>query len=196
MQTLWELGCRDTHTDFSDMRFCAAMIELLKKYVEQQEDNWMHPFKLLMATLIAVRIFEINDDVTIANQIASLLCDIRVIVWNWAEKIESAREYNDESNRILRLKLIYVTMTGCLTFFIHPKHKHYDKIFSIGSDLNAPHRSWLYFIILLRNNLLMYEKNEDHLPSYVQIFLRMIELCGVFIQPTIVDLIQQNSHEL
>lgn len=200
LQTLWELGGRDTHTDFSDLKFCAAMIDLLKKYVEQQEDNWMHPFKLLMATLIAVRVFEINDDVTIANQIVKLLCKIREIVWKWDEKIvraiENAREYNEENNRVLRLKLIYVAMTGCLTFFIHPKHKHYEMIFSIGNDLNGPHRSWLYFIILLRNNLMMYEKNEDQLPSYLQIFLRLIELCGVLIQPKIVELIKQNAHEL
>lgn len=200
MQMLWELGCRDTHTDFSDSTFSSVMIQLLYKYVEQQEDNWMHPFKLLMATMIAVRNFEINDDIVIANQIVNLLCKIRAIVWDWIGKIqeviEKARNSNEKHNRDLRLKLIYVAMTGCLTFFIYPMHKHYEKIFSIGSDLIAPHRSWLFFIILLRNNLMMYEKDENKLPCFVQIFLRLIEICGVHLKPKMTDLIEENEHEL
>lgn len=205
MQTLWECGYRDTHVDFSDTKFCSAMIELLSKYVGHQEDNWMHPFKLLMATLIAVRVFEINDNEVVAKQIVHLLCSIRAIVWEWDDKINeviektircNSNDSNEENHRDLRLKLIYVAMIGCLTFFVYPKHKHYEEIFSIGNDLIAPHRSWLHFIILLRNNLMMYEKNENQLPSHLQIFLRLIEIIGVHLQPKMVDLIQQNPHEL
>lgn len=48
IQTLWEAGIsgdggsiRESHTDFNDPQFAAAMIEMLGKFCEQQKDNWV-----------------------------------------------------------------------------------------------------------------------------------------------------------
>ncbi|XP_055297736.1 uncharacterized protein LOC129566134 [Sitodiplosis mosellana] len=200
MQTLWECGVRETHSDFSDSKFCSAMIELLRKFVNQQKDNWMHPFKLVMATLISIRIFEINDDGAMADEIVGLLISIRGIVWDWIDKIfdvmHKAKNPTEASERDLRLKLIYVAITGSLTFSIFPKHKHYEKIFSIGKDLKRPHKSWLHFIISMRNNLLLYEINEDQLPSNLRMFLRLVEMCGLNLEPKMRDLITQDDYEV
>lgn len=200
MQTLWECGIRETHSDFSDKKFCIAMIELLNKFIEQHKDNWMHPFKMLMATLIAVRIFEINDNEKVADKIVCLLNTVRAIVWDWIDKIEDvilkAHNPTEASERDLRLKLIYVSITGSLTFFIFPKHKHYEKIFAIGPDLRTPQRSWLHFNILMRNNLILYEINEDKLPSILRAYLRITEIAGIHLEPKMSELIKQNEHEV
>lgn len=88
MQTLWECGVnedaededsiQESHIDFTDPTFCIAMIELLEEFVEQQKENWMHPLKLLMVTLLAIRAFEINQSDDVANRILQLLNEIRI----------------------------------------------------------------------------------------------------------------------
>lgn len=48
IQTIWETGVsgdsgsiRESHIDFDDLRFAAAMIKMLAKFCEQQKDNWV-----------------------------------------------------------------------------------------------------------------------------------------------------------
>lgn len=203
MQTIWECGVsgdgkviRESHTDFTDPEFCSAMIELLIKFIEQQRSNWMHPFKLLMATLIAVRIFEINDDNSIAEEAATLFNSIRTTALEWIEKIEQviADTQNDTSKREMRLKIIYAAIAGCLTFFIYPKHKHYEKALTNGSDADiTAFRVWLQLIITLKNNTLLYENNEDKLSPTLRMYLRLTEMIGVLLEPKIKSLMKHDE---
>lgn len=203
MQTLWECGVsgdgnsiRESHIDFSDVKFCAAMIEQLEKFVKQQESNWMHPFKLLTATLIAVRAFEINDSPILANKIAILLSSIRSNALNWIDKIEaSIREManpNETTERNLRMKLIYVAIIGGLTFYVHRNHKYYQMIFQNTLERNES-VTWLRFVISLKNNLRMYTNNEKELPSNLLMFLRLMESVGVSLEQEVTKLIEKKQ---
>lgn len=216
MQTLWECGIsgdaadiRESHIDFSKPAFCSETIQLLEKFVGQQKSNWKHPFKLLMAVLIAVRIFEINSDAQVADEIVGFSNIARSIVLDWIDSIGAAiheMENPDEQiERELRLKLIYVAIAGALTFFVHPAHEHYERIFSVDFnnaseyeeyaygmvDMTAP-RLWLQFIITMKNNILMYTSNESSLPSNLRMFLRLVESIGVRLERSITMIIQQN----
>ncbi|KAG4070394.1 hypothetical protein HA402_006536 [Bradysia odoriphaga] len=209
MQVLWECGIsgaakaiRESHIDFNDPIFCTAVIELLDKFVCQQEDNWMHPFKLLMSTVIAVRAFEMNDSETVADEIIEFINRIRSIIWDWIEKIErvihEARNPNETSQRELRLKLIYVAITGALTFNVHRKHAYYSKIFTnvVGANQRTAVNSWLHFIIVLRNNINLYENQENALPTTLRILLRLTEISGINSEPKVKELINTNLHSV
>lgn len=94
MQTLWQCGIsgdsadiRESHDDFNDPIFCAEFIKLLKKFVGEQKSNWQHPFKIIMAVLIAVRAFEINADASVADEIVELLNRVRSILLQWIDDI-------------------------------------------------------------------------------------------------------------
>lgn len=207
MQVLWECGIsgaakaiRESHIDFNDHEFCTAVIELLDTFVDQQRDNWM-PFKLLMATVIAVRAFEMNNDETVADQIIKFVNDVRATVWDWIDKIErvihEARNPNETSERDLRSKLIYVAITGALTFNVHKKHPHYSKIFedtNVDVNQRTAVNSWLHFIIVLRNNINLYENHENALPTTLRILLRLTEICGINSEPKVKELINADRH--
>lgn len=208
MQTLWESGLngdddsiRESHVDFRDPKFCSAMIELLEKYVKQQRNNWMHPLKLLIVTLIAVRAFEINCNDAVALKIAKLLYQIRAIVLEWLNKIEYAiREMtkpDENTEQELRMKLIYVAIVGGVTFFICPKQKNYEMIFGTNTedDLTAS-RARLHFNVSLKNSVRMYTNDETKLPSNVLMFLRLMEYIGANLEPKIRGMIGQNSNEM
>ncbi|XP_031632913.1 uncharacterized protein LOC116346822 [Contarinia nasturtii] len=208
LQTLWECGVsgdaksiRESHIDLNDSSFCSAIIDSLADFVDQQKDNWMHPFKLLMATLIAVRAFEINEIDFMAEKIVELLHSIRAIVQGWIEKMEKtihdAQNLNEESEKELRLKLIYVAVTGALTFFVNKKHKYYDIVFT--KDANNRYTStqlWLHFIILMRNHMNLCENHEDQLPSNLRVFLRLVEIAGINLEPKMKELIKQDLNEV
>lgn len=189
---------RESHIDFRDAKFYATIIQILNYYIEQQKNNWVHPFKLLNATLIAIRAFEINENVGLADKTVNLLCRVRTIALEWIDKIEiSIREMTnaDESTeRNLRLKLIYVAIIGGLTYFIHPKHKHYSKIFLTGVDSEIAVKSWLRFVISLKNNVRMYTNDEMQLSSNLVMFIRLVESIGVCVEDKVIEIIEQDSN--
>ncbi|XP_055313653.1 uncharacterized protein LOC129574965 isoform X2 [Sitodiplosis mosellana] len=206
MQTLWECGVsgdgkfiRESHVDFNDAEFCTTMIELLTKFIEQQKDNWVHPLKLVMATLIAIRAFEINDHDLLADEYVELLAHIRRIALDWIDKIEKTisdmHNVDEKNERDLRLKLIFVAIAGSLTFFVHPTHKFYEGILRDNENGLSAAQLWLQFIISLKNNIHLYENNEDKLPSNLRLFLRMIETNGVYLEPKIKAIIHAGDVE-
>lgn len=204
MQTLWECEecgesgpIRESHIDFNDPHFCSAMIELLNKFLRLHRNSWKHPYKLLMVTLIAVRAFEINSDDSMAEEIAKLLHQIRVISLDWIIKIETTirdlSNPNDKDERELRLKLIYVTITGGLTYFVHPQH---SKCTTIFENMSEALQSWLQFRITLTNNIRLYTNDEEKLPPTLRMFLRLMDSVGVYMEPTIKSLAERNPVEL
>lgn len=212
MQTLWECGIkaddddstRESHYDFLDQEFCKAILQRLDTYTMRQENNWMHPFKLFMVVLIAVRIFEINNDAHSApliGEVMDLLLKIRIIVFDWIDRIERAirdmQTPDEECERQLRLKLIYVTIIGGLTFFVSPKHQHFKMI---HQQRNADHKTapqqWLRFVIILKSNMQVYARNEVQLPSNLLMFLRLMERIGVDLEATMRQSILRNRNQI
>lgn len=157
----------------------------------------VYPFKLLTATLIAVRAFEINEVAALANKIVKLLSSIRNIAWEWIRKIETAiRDMvnpDENTERNLRLKLIYVSIIGGLTFFIHPTNKYYDSIFSGNLESKEAVQSWLLFIISLTNNIRMYTNNEEQLPSNLCMLIRLMESIGVSLEDKVTEVIERDA---
>lgn len=96
----------------------------------------------------------------------------------------------------MRLKLIHVAIAGALTFYIHPNHEHFSRIFADTNDELTSFRSWLQFVIILKNNVQMYISDENQLPSNLRMFLRLIESIGVNLQPAIKTMLHQNSSQL
>ncbi|XP_031637089.1 uncharacterized protein LOC116349684 [Contarinia nasturtii] len=201
IQTLWEAGIagddgaiRESHTDFNDSKFAAAMIELLDKFCEQQKKNWVHPNKLLIAALIAVRVFEMNDDETLADQIVNLLDKIRSIAFDWIEKITHAIKESTNSSlhsdKQLHMKLLSVSIAGAMTFFINYNHTFFEKIFveNKQTKYSAP-RVWIQFIITMNNNILS-NANQNEMPLNLRLLLRMVRNIGIHIEPTIRSMIE------
>lgn len=204
MQSLWECEAsgeggfvRESHIDLRDPKFCDAMIDLLETVFVQQTNNWMHPFKLLTLTLIAVRAFEINDTEALVKKLAKLLCDIRKTALAWMETIEKKiRDMinpDESTERNLRLKLIYVSIIGGLTFFIHPKHKFYRNLFANYADSKTAVASWLCFIISTKNNIRMYTSDEGKLPGNLRMFVRLMESVGVSMEEKVTNVIERNA---
>ncbi|XP_055310983.1 uncharacterized protein LOC129573873 [Sitodiplosis mosellana] len=213
IQTLWETGVsgdggsiRESHTDFDDSQFAAAMIEMLRKFCEQQKNNWVHPMKLLMAAFIAVRVFEINSDGSLVDQIVGLLKDIRAIALDWIDKIEEAindiKNPNLSSEQELRIKLVFVAIAGAVTFFVHFKHKYFERIFVDNQRVlskkeerfSAP-RVWLQFVVTLSNNVLLNAK-QGQFSSNLRMFLRLVRNTGIHIESTIRPMIDQNPSDV
>ncbi|XP_055301272.1 uncharacterized protein LOC129567922 [Sitodiplosis mosellana] len=204
MQTLWECEVsgeggfiRESHIDFSDTKFCDAMINLLANVLEQQTNNWMHPFKLFTVTLIAVRAFEINDTVALVGKIVKLLSSVREIALEWIDtiekKIRDMANPDENTERNLRLKLIYIAIIGGLTFFIHPEHKYYRNIFANNTESRMAVASWLRFVISLKNNIRMYSSDEEKLPANLRMFLRLMESVGVSMEEKVTDVIERDA---
>lgn len=215
MQTLWECGVkgevnpiaaaivRESHIDLLNGGFCAAMLERLTIYTTQQESNWMHPMKLLIVAMIVIRIYEINTSASnqMLDQMIKLVDKIRAIVYNWIDKIEKViheiKTADDESERQLRLKLIYVAIVGCFTFFVHSQHKNFARILQKNNDSGqtAP-QQWLHFIITVKSNLQVYTRKEQQLPSNLRLFLRLIERIGVDLEASMKKLIVQDKTQI
>lgn len=76
LQTIWEMGplddsgfIREAYEDLSDPKFVSAMIKLLNNFINKNAGDWDRPIKLLVVAFIAVRIFELNDDENIADEL-------------------------------------------------------------------------------------------------------------------------------
>lgn len=199
MQTLWQCEqrgecnfVRESHIDFRYKQFCGTMIKRLKIFIDQHRNNWKQPFKLLIATLVAVRAFEINEDETLANEIIELLCHIRKIALQWIKEIKSSIRKMTNSDEIhersSRLKLIYVAVIGVLTFYVDPKHKFFTNVLENQTAVHL----WLRFIICMKNNVRIYTNDKEQLSSNVRMFLRMLESVGVSLEEKIREVIQQD----
>ncbi|KAG4065067.1 hypothetical protein HA402_007464 [Bradysia odoriphaga] len=173
MQTLWEKGpsnpladqWNESHADFTDPKFAGAMIELIDKFINMQISNWKHPLKLLMTVVIAVRVFEMNEDDDVADRIVQLLVKLRDIAFDWIHKVQTAMheapgDAQDDVEK-LRTNLVEISIAGALTFFVHFRHRHFDKIF-IGSVTNGitAVRFWLEFLVTINDNIVMTDKGS------------------------------------
>lgn len=213
MQTLWECGVydelnanavRETHIDFLNVNFCSAMLDRLEEYTVQQEMNWMHPLKLLMVTVVVIRIYEINNNTPnneMIDQMVQLLDKLRANVHTWIDKIENViheiKTYDEDCERQLRLKLIYVAVIGCLTFFVHSKHTYFSCILQNNrfSGETAP-QQWLHFLITLKSNMEVYTRKEKQSSANLRMFLRLIERIGIDLEASMKQLIARDKDQI
>lgn len=203
MQTIWETGPggtslynRESHEDFIDPIFSMEMVKLLGKFINQQKSNWKDPKKFLMATLIMVRIFDLNPDVTVVNEIVHLLRKIRTIIVSWMEKIQTAiHEANNQSDEmVLRPILVEIVFAGAATFFVHSKHKFFQRIFSDNLDNKySAVRMWLELIVTMNNNSLLITSNQSSLNKILTRFVRNI---GIHLEATMCEMIENNPNEV
>lgn len=124
MQCLWEVGpsnpkalqWNESHQDFTDPEFAGAFVALIDKFINAQKCNWKHPLKLMMAALIAVRIFEFNDDELVGDRIVKLLVKLRDIAFDWIQKIQIAMHETHAGEQSdlekLRKNLVEVAIAG------------------------------------------------------------------------------------
>lgn len=200
MQTIWEAGSnsdgesyRDSFADFDNAIFGRQMIELLEKFCEQQKDNWMHPTKMLVATLIAVRVYEINVREPVADQIVDLLEKIRKIALNWITRIEEAlsdiKNPNIADEQKLREVLVVVCIVGATTFYVHPQHELFHKIFMCDSP-----RHWLQFTVTICNSVLL--NTNQALSSNVHLFLRLVRNIGIGIEANLKAIIGSDPNDI
>lgn len=96
MQTLWETGpadsrgtwYRESNEDLVNDDFVRATIDLLDVYIKRQQSNWRNPVKLMVATLIVCRIFEINEDADTAARLTDVLINFRLTAIRWIPMIQ------------------------------------------------------------------------------------------------------------
>lgn len=205
MQTIWETGpCseynrvhRESHEDFNDVPFTLGMIKMLEKFITKQKNNWNHPFKLLITALLAVRVFELNTDELVADQIVKILQKLRELTIDWMAKIQTAiREMhkNNSSEISLRDKLIDVSIAGAITFFVHFQHKYFNKIFVHTNGISAM-RIWLEIIVTLNNNHLL-NSNECNVKAKHHNLLRLVRNIGISVESIMWQFIKENPTEV
>lgn len=206
LQSIWQMEengtasvIRESHEDLKCDKFVLAFVELLMKFVQQQKGNWSHSMKLVTVTLIAVRMFELNENENVANHITALLDMVRTVALDWMEKIQSAIRNQTKSNLTnqnqLRTKLIFAAASGALTFYVHSHHQHFKKIFleNNASGLTAPH-IWLQFIVTLTHNITLSGGQSNELN--LKMLLRMIRSAGIHIESTILEIAKENFEDV
>lgn len=201
MQTLWQAGpmgeCnrthRESHENFADIPFVLEMLKLLHKFVQQQENNWKHPLKLLVAALIAVRMFELNADESVADKIVQLLRQLRTVAIDWIRKIQANIQESNKQNSSdisLRDQLVDVSIAGAVTFFVHFRHQFFGKIFFATNGMSAV-RMWLEFIVTLNNNhLLNGNSNDTPVTTRHSLFLRLVRNIGICVEWNVMEMIE------
>lgn len=168
MQTLWETGPGDTwyrecNEDFVCLNFVDAMINLLEEYVQRQQENWKNPLKLLVATLIVCRMFELNSDAAVAERLAKVLLKFRLTAIIWMQLIQTTIERDDSSTTHcdnLYANLVDVAICGIHTFFISRHHNEFEKIFEPTGEYSAVD-AWLRFIVTANHNHLLCGKSPQ-----------------------------------
>ncbi|KAJ6635827.1 hypothetical protein Bhyg_14413, partial [Pseudolycoriella hygida] len=208
-QTIWEVGpsnplsvnWNESHEDYADPKFAAATIELIDKFINTQKSNWKHPLKLVMSSLIAVRVFEMNEDNDVADRTIQLLSKLRDIAYDWIEKVQTAIHETgtkaDEEK--LRQNLVEIAIAGALTFFVHFRHQYFDKIF-IGSIVQSitSVRFWFEFLVTLNGNMLLRSKNQHGNSSYkfTRMFRGLIQRTAVQIEPKIREIVAHDPSDV
>lgn len=204
LQTIWEQNergdcgwIRDAHQDLQNTEFATALIDLLTKYMTKQRNNWLHPFKLLLAVVWAVRCFELNENESVASKCAELIRNMRMLAIEWCQQIEDIIHNMEETCRIdereLRQKLIWVTIIGCMTYFVPIGHTFYGMIY--GDDDT---RHWLQFVVTLNNNVAL---NGNAAGVYLaktnlSMFLRIVMNIGVEMEEKMHEMIEKNPMDL
>lgn len=69
-----------------------------------------------MSVLIAVRVFEMNDENDLADRIAQFLMKLRIIAYDWINKVQTAMHEmgNQEDVEKLRINLVEIAIAGKL----------------------------------------------------------------------------------
>lgn len=203
MQTIWETGPggnglynRESHEDFIDPIFAMEMVRLLEKFIDQQKSNWKDPKKLLMATLVIVRIFDLNPVEAVVNRIIQVLRKIRTIIVDWMDKVQTAiHESNNQRDEVLlRPILVSIVFAGTATFFIHSKHAFFPRIFADNSNNEySAVRVWLELIVTMNNNNMLISSDQTSLD---RIFTRFVRSIGIHLEATMRKMIENNSNEI
>ncbi|XP_031621557.1 uncharacterized protein LOC116339677 [Contarinia nasturtii] len=208
LQTIWETdisgnsgAIRESLEDIKILKLSHKMIELLEKFAEKKRNNWVHPLKLLVPVFIAVRIFELNDDENLAEKIVAVLNKMRTIALEWMDKIQQAiKEMQNPDQAIeteLRTKLIFVAVTGALTFCVNSHHKYFDKIFLINKENNfTSSRTWLQSIVTLNNNIILNHNDKTLLPLNLRMFLRLVRNTGIHLESKVREMIKRDTGDI
>lgn len=185
MQTLWEAGpttnaatwYRESNEEFNHLKFVRAMADLLDaySYIERQQRNWRNPLKLMVATIIVCRMFEINSDAAVADRLVKLLLKFRSIAIEWIENIKTTLSGNDDvvDQNALYANVTDVAICGAFTYFINRHHEHFDKIFG-GAEKYSAVKAWLVF----NDNIGYYNPLCKNNPQ-VRLFLRPFKCSNV-----------------
>lgn len=156
MQTLWEIGpepktiawYRESNEELTNAEFVQSTADLLEAYIERQQRNWRNPLKMVVATLIVCRMFEINTDPGVADRLAGVLLKFRLTAITWIGHIKNeitGSGSNDSNPTELYANVTDVAICGVLTYFVNRHHKHINYIFESAAEYSAV-RAWLGFV--------------------------------------------------
>ncbi|KAJ6646166.1 hypothetical protein Bhyg_01377, partial [Pseudolycoriella hygida] len=204
LQTIWETGpvgeClyhRESHEDFLEESFASEMIEMLYKFIEKLRYNWKHPRKLILASLLAVRLFDLNLSETFIDSVVKILQKLRNVSIDWMRKIQASIDESD-ADAIqainLRNKLVDTAIGGAMTFFVHSKHKWFEKIFIQSADFSAM-RTWLEYVVLINNNVLMHSTLTDMAINRRNL-LRIVRNVGIHLEYKLQELIDGSPNDV
>lgn len=172
MQTLWEAGpnrspaptwYRESNADFVEPNFVREMVNLLEAYIRRQHQNWQNPLKLMFATVIICRTFEMNSDPMLAARIAQVLLRFRHIAMAWIPMIQKTLHENRSNESIrnqLTANLVEVGICGALTFYINPQHEHFDRVFGNTAERSAVY-VWMFLIATINHNNTLCKNNNQ-----------------------------------
>lgn len=155
MQTLWQTGpagsawYRESNEDFICSDFVWAMVDSLDAYVQRLQENWKNPLKLMVATLIVCRMFEINSDAALADRLAEVLLKFRLTAINWMQSIQMTIEKggcNEAHCDNLYANLLDVAICGMHTYFLDCHHANFEMIFAPTGEYSAV-QAWLRFSV-------------------------------------------------
>ncbi|XP_031629745.1 uncharacterized protein LOC116344981 [Contarinia nasturtii] len=215
MQILWQLGeirsnlasdwwCCEAHEDFTDLDFVSRMTTLLDTFIDRQKSNWKHPKKLMMAAVIAVRMFELacdtlnDNNATVVEQIVELLQKLRDIAISWISKVSTAMHQctqNQQHVAILRRNLVEIAIAGALTFYVHYEHPYFENIFEKPeAATKTPAQIWLDLLITLNSNILLDETNQT--ASSLRMFLSLVHRIGINLENEIQKQIKKDEQKL
>lgn len=174
MQTLWEAGpaslkwYRETNIDLVESEFVRAMMDLLTTYIQGQRENWKNPYKLMVATLIMCRMFEINSDADNAARLARCLLKFRARASIWVRKIQEAMKLcNGTERESLHSNLMDAAICGIFTYFVNQNHEHFDMIFGRSGNVSAVY-IWLFFIESINHNNLLCKKSPQVRTKFIK----------------------------
>lgn len=122
--------------------------------IRRHERNWRNPFKLMVATLIICRMYELNVDADIAVLLAKRLLKFRSIAIGWVRQIKETIEngqFPEMERNNLHANLMDAAICGTFTYFISQNHNDFDKIFGMSGEDSAMF-AWLQFIETINHN--------------------------------------------
>lgn len=187
MQTLWEFWPHSINPNcqpFAMNGFTLEMCKLIENLIEQQKCNWKSPTKLIIATIITVRMMEMNETEEVVNRIVNVLTMIRDVALDWIKKVENAMdEPNNSFDNLqkLRQNLVETSIAGALTFYVDSDHDYFDQIFVDSEQMGKTSpQIWLEFLITINKNIMLNATERNQ--SDVQTLLRLVHRIGARIQ--------------